>query len=152
MNKNLTAFCGICCGDCIPSKEEFFSTVERLDEMLGELQFEEYAEYKANRQPAFKEYPAFLSVLRQIKQLRCPACRQGGGNPQCEVKRCVQNKGLNGCWECNQRSGCVFLNRLRGVHPNLDYNLDLITNMGPEKWFEKRKEHYQWQCGRNARK
>jgi Protein of unknown function (DUF3795) len=144
MNKNLTAFCGICCGDCIPSKEEFFSTIDRLDEMLGELQFEEYAQYKTSRHPAFREYPAFFSVLRQIKQLRCPTCRQGGGNPQCEVRRCVQNKRLNGCWECNERSGCVFLDRLRGVHPNLDYNLDLIAKMGSEKWFEKRKEHYQW--------
>jgi hypothetical protein len=152
MNKDLTAFCGIFCGDCIPSREELFCTVDRLDEMLGEIEFEAYAAYKTNLLPAFKEYPAFLSVLRQIKQLRCPTCRQGGRNPQCEIRLCVQNKGLNGCWECDERSGCAFLDRLRNVHPNLDYNLGLIAKMGTEKWFLKRKEHYQWKCGRNARK
>ena len=145
----MTAFCGIYCGDCIPSKEEFFSTIDRLDEMLGELQFDEYADYKANRNPAFKDYPVFIAVLRQIKQLCCVTCRQGGGNSQCEIKGCVQNKELNGCWECNERSGCLFLNRLRSVHPNLDYNLDLIEKMGPEKWVEKRKQHYQFQCKGN---
>jgi hypothetical protein len=47
MNESLTSFCGLCCIDCIPSREEFFTLVYRLDEMLGELQFEHYAELKS---------------------------------------------------------------------------------------------------------
>lgn len=145
MDKTLTACCGICCVDCIPSNGELFSLVDRLDKLLGELKFDVYAQYKAERIPAFKDYPVFLSMLRRIGQLHCSTCRQGGGNAQCEIRPCVRAKGFNGCWECEQRPGCRLLDRLREVHRNLDYNLDRIAEMGPEKWFEKRKGHYRWQ-------
>lgn len=145
MNQNLTACCGLCCADCIPSDEELFHLVDGLDKKLTEIRFELYAEYKTPQIPEFKEYPALLPVLRRIGQLHCPTCRQGGGNPQCEIRPCVQNKELRGCWECDQHSGCGLLDRLRKVHANLDYHLDLISKMGPEKWLEKRKGHYRWQ-------
>jgi hypothetical protein len=145
MNQNLTAYCGLCCADCIPSNEELFHLVDALDKKLAEIQFELYAEYKTERIPEFKEYPVFLSVLRRIGQLRCSTCRQGGGIPQCAIRPCVQERKLNGCWECDQRSDCGLLDRLRKVHKNLDHHLDLIATMGPEQWFEKRKGHYRWQ-------
>ncbi len=146
MDEDLTAYCGLCCADCIPSREEFFALVDRLDRMLEELQFEQYAELKSTRDREFEDYPRFLSVLRQIKGLRCPVpCRHGGGISHCEVRGCVKGKGLKGCWECRDRRGCALLDGLRRVHPNLDYHLDLIADMGPAQWFEKRKEHYRWQ-------
>jgi hypothetical protein len=153
MDENLTAYCGICCADCIPSREEFFALVDRLYQMLGELQFEQYAELKSVRHEEFEDYPRFLSVLHQIKGLRCRVpCQQGGGIPRCEVRQCVQTKGLKGCWECKDRQRCTLLEGLRRVHPNLDYHLDLIADMGPAQWFEKRKEHYQWQRKGDAEK
>jgi hypothetical protein len=39
MDESLTSYCGLCCSDCIPSCEEFFTLVSRLEEMLGELKF-----------------------------------------------------------------------------------------------------------------
>jgi len=93
----------------------------------------------------FKEYQNFVSVLKSIKALRCSGpCRLGGGKPQCLIRDCALGKGLKGCWECLERPGCSLLTRLRAIHPNLDYHLDLIMKLGPEKWFEKRKEHYRW--------
>ena len=146
MDENLTSYCGLCCVDCIPSHERFFALVNRLDEMLEELQFEQYAELKSEVIKEFKEYPKFLSILHHIKELRCSSpCRLGGGYPQCKIRHCAQSKNLKGCWQCEVRCECAFLDRLRSVHPNLDYHLDLIDEIGHSKWFEKRKEHYRWQ-------
>lgn len=147
MDENLTAYCGLCCADCIPSQEEFFALVDRLDQMLDQLQFDKYAELKsAQNIKDFEDYPTFISVLRQIKKLRCPVpCRQGGGKSSCEVRDCVQRKLLKGCWDCEDSRKCSLLDRLRRIHPNLDYHLDLITEMGPDQWFKKRREHYAWQ-------
>jgi len=114
--------------------------------MLEQLQFDKYAKRKSAQQKNFKSYPTFVSVLHQIRELRCPTpCRQGGGKSYCEVRECVQSKKLKGCWECKDRRECALLDRLRRIHPNLDYHLDLIADMGPAKWFEKRREHYVWQ-------
>jgi hypothetical protein len=145
MDEKLTSYCGLCCVDCIPSNEEFFDVVNRLAEMLEELQFEHYAELKSEVNKKFKEYPKFLSILHHIKRLRCAnPCQLGGGNPRCKIRLCAQSKALKGCWQCQARSECTLLDRLRGIHPNLDYHLDLIEEMGPGNWFEERKEHYCW--------
>jgi hypothetical protein len=48
---------------------------------------------------------------------------------------CPKNelRGISGV----QRPSEVFLERLRRAHPNLDYHLDLIADMGAAQWFEK---------------
>jgi hypothetical protein len=145
MDESLTSYCGLCCVDCIPSHKEFFTLVSRLEEMLGELKFEYYAELKSEINEEFKEYPKFLSILHHIKELRCVSpCQLGGGNPQCKIRLCAQSKNFKGCWQCQTHRSCTLLDRLRGIHPNLDYHLDLIEEMGPANWFEKRKKHYKW--------
>ena len=146
LNMRMTAYCGLCCADCIPSRRELFVLLDRLEALLRQVQFERYAELKAARDPEFNKYPRFLAMLRKLKTLRCPApCRDGGGNPSCEVKRCARNHGLDGCWQCARRRRCAFLDPLRRAHPNLDYHLALIARMGPAEWFHKRREHYSWQ-------
>jgi hypothetical protein len=146
MIEGLTAYCGLCCIDCIPSREEFFKLVNDFDEVLGELKFEHYAELKSEVVEEFKEYPKFLSILCQIKSLHCSSpCQSRGGNPQCKIRQCAQSKDLKGCWQCKDRQECTLLDRLWGIHPNVDYYLDLIEEMKPVNWFKKRKEHYQWQ-------
>ncbi|HEY9160971.1 MAG TPA: DUF3795 domain-containing protein [Desulfomonilia bacterium] len=146
MNESLTSYCGLCCADCIPSKAEFFELIDRFEAMLEQLQFEKYAELKSETDGVFNEYLKFVSVLKGMKTLRCSKpCRLGGGKAQCTIRDCVQKNGLKGCWECRERPGCSLLARLRTIHPNLDYHLDLIKELGSEKWFEKRKEHYRWQ-------
>jgi hypothetical protein len=143
----LTAYCGLCCADCIPSNREFFRLLDRLAKLLNELQFEHYAELKAEQHPEFEDYSTFEAVLDRVRQLRCPApCRAGGGKAQCEVRQCAQGKGLAGCWQCDERLGCARLDGLRRVHPNLDRHLDMIAELGLERWLDKRGGHYRWQC------
>ena len=93
MNQNLTAYCGLCCADCIPSDEELFHLVDALDKKLAGIQFGLYAEYKTERIPEFKEYPVFLSVLRRIGQLHCSTCRQGGRkSAMCDQAVCTEQE------------------------------------------------------------
>lgn len=146
MDERLTSYCGLCCSDCIPSRQEFFSLADALDEALNGLQFEQYAKLKSASTAEFRKYPAFLSVLTHIRKLRCLGpCRSGGGKPGCRIRQCAQDKGFSGCWQCRERKGCSLLDRLRPVHPHLDEHLDLIQQSGPAGWFAKRKEHYRWQ-------
>ena len=126
----------------VPNEAEDFYALP-----LEELQFEQYARLKAAQHEEFKQYPAFISILHRIIELRCPVpCWQGGGNSQCKVRQYVQHKGFKGCWECKDYRKCTLLDGLRYVHPNLDHCLDLIAELGPARWFKKRKERYRWQC------
>ena len=146
MDPNLTSYCGLCCIDCIPSDAALFTLLKSLDAKLQDIQFDQYAELKSESDEHFKEYSTFLAVLYQMRTLQCSRpCRSGGGKTRCTIRECAQGKGFSGCWECETRPDCSLLDRLRTVHPHIDHHLDLITEMGPDEWFEKRKEHYRWQ-------
>jgi hypothetical protein len=153
MDESLTSYCGLCCSDCIPSASELFKLADDLDVMLEELEFERYAELKSGEIEEFRDYPTFLAVLRQIRNLRCPrSCRHGGGKPGCRIRECAKARGLAGCWQCPERPGCPLLDGLREIHPHLDSHLDLIRELGPAEWLPRRKEHYRWQQGEKIRK
>jgi hypothetical protein len=146
MDQSLTSYCGLCCDDCIPSVAELFKLADDLEFMLEDVEFERYAELKSAEIEEFKDYPVFLAVLRQIRNLRCSrTCRHGGGKPGCSIRECAKALGLEGCWQCPERRDCALLDRLRTVHPNLDHHLDLILERGPSEWLPMRREHYRWQ-------
>jgi hypothetical protein len=46
-DKRFTACCGLLCGDCIPARKSLFEVAGHLEDLLKELQFEEYARLKA---------------------------------------------------------------------------------------------------------
>ena len=84
MSERLTAYCGLCCIDCIPSRTDLFQMADEMEAMLADMQFEKYAELKAESIEPFQAYSTFQSVLHHIRDLRCPKpCREGGGKPDC---------------------------------------------------------------------
>lgn len=49
--------------------------------------------------------------------MRCPGgCLNGGGNPGCKIRNCVQKKGLDGCRDCGDFESCVKFAFLKTVH------------------------------------
>jgi len=141
-----TAPCGLFCHDCIPSNTSLFTAVAQLETLLTNLHFDDYARVKEDTNDVFKEYPTFIRVLREIKTLQCRApCQEGGGNPSCAIKRCVQNKNFNGCWNCPDFMCCGLLTPLKKVHGGtIDHNLTIIGCFGHDKWGDKRGKHYPW--------
>lgn len=60
--------------------------------------------------PFLGEYESFKKSLDGLAMMRCTkACRGGGGNPWCKVRKCAQKKEVNGCWECGELEGCAKL-------------------------------------------
>ncbi len=141
-----TAFCGLYCGDCIPSNARLFELLEELSEFAAELHLDSYAGLISQKQGAFKDYPVFENVLSQLAALRCPnPCRSGGGRSKCPIRECALEKGLGGCWECPERRECSLLDPLRGFHGGtIDGNLDAIAERGTEGWPDVRGKHYPW--------
>jgi hypothetical protein len=146
VSRRFTALCGLYCLDCIPANAEFFAVVKRLNEMLADLQFEQYASLKARGNAVFNDYGTFLQVMQAIAGLECVApCTEGGCKPSCDIRNCVTGRGLAGCWDCETSSDCGLLRPLKAAHPNLSRHLELIKEHGPEDWIEKRGCHYLWQ-------
>jgi len=57
--------------------------------------------------PFLGEYEPFKKALDGLAMLRCTnACRGGGGNPWCKIRKCCQKKGFVGCWGCTDFETC----------------------------------------------
>jgi hypothetical protein len=145
-DKTSTAYCGLYCGDCIPSHVRLFEVLEELRELASELHLDTYAELISREDAAFADYPEFESMLALLAGLRCSSpCRAGGGKSTCAIRDCARGRGLEGCWECAGRRGCELLDPLRAFHgKTTDGNLDAIAEYGMEGWAERRGKHYPW--------
>ncbi len=140
--KNLTAYCGIYCGDC-PRYNGKFSDL--ADELLNEFEKIHFAEYAKILK--FEHYDKAISLLKILPGLKCESpCRLGGdgcGEFPCEVKKCVENKSVEGCWECEIFEKCDKLDFLKpfcGEAPVK--NLGKIKEYGIENWSVHREKQY----------
>ena len=89
-----TSYCGLYCGDCIPSNRRLFSLVRDLESELVELRFEEYAALKAGGDATFSDYGRFLKVLRAIRSLECRRrAGQAGGRAAAQCGTAFWNAG-----------------------------------------------------------
>jgi hypothetical protein len=142
----LTAYCGLYCGDCIPFNHPLFDAAAKLRDELDDRQFDKYAELKSRKNEVFKDYEVFKKVLLALIDLKCAkTCISGGGIPDCRIRLCIRKKGLKGCWECSGFEGCELLEPLSIAHGDTPkFNLRLIREYGIENWADKRGKHYLW--------
>ncbi len=151
-----TAYCGLWCRGCISGNHELYKTARKLKNILKESEFENYAAYKAraerNPVPVFEKYNQFVEVLSALLELECsPTCRNGpfsvsvGCTPECPLRVCVKEKGLNGCWECDKRRECPDFIELDSRHPELQDNIRCLREHGEEDWVRFRKPIHIWE-------
>ena len=143
-DKRYTAYCGLYCADCIPSKGELFSTVNELERLLEQLHVGQYAAIKSETNAVFKGFDTFMEMLRAIKGLESSAPCREGCKPDCRIVRCAVGKGYEGCWQCNQNMECDKLERLKRIHPCLRDHLQLLAGEDLDNWSGKRGRHYTW--------
>jgi len=144
----LTAYCGLYCGDCIRYKSRFEDLARDLGNELQKVRFDRYAEAKSASVKELGHYREFREVLDAMVKLKCDIpCRAGGDGciQPCEIKACVQLKGLEGCWQCDEFEGCgkfEFLEPICGDTPQ--QNLRKIKEYGLDGWAQYRGKYYAW--------
>jgi len=146
-DEKLIAYCGLYCGDCFGHKGNLADQARDLRKDLRDARFDKTAEAlsKFSFFEVFRNYPQCYEVLGALVKLRCKrACRGGGGNPSCKVRRCCQRKDIRGCWECGEFKTCTKLDFLRENHGDAHIrNLRMLQRKGVEE-FLKGKKH--WYC------
>jgi len=151
----LTAYCGIYCGDCIRYRSRSADLARELVSELQDTEFDKYADIKSSsaKQPdavkQFEHYKECYEVLEAIAALQCNTpCRLGGGCPtfSCEILECCQKKGFDGCWECGEFESCEKLESLKSISGDSpQQNLKKIKELGLDRWAGHRYKPYIWQ-------
>jgi hypothetical protein len=116
-DKDLTAYCGLYCGECIMHKGEIADMARDLRKKLREAKFDMVAAGMSKFFKDFNDYPQCYTVLGAMVRLRChKGCKDGGGNPMCKVRICCRKKDIEGCWECVEFEECAKLEFLKPIH------------------------------------
>lgn len=110
------AYCGLCCPECYKMK------VAKAAEVLKK----ELELAKTKGAKFLRDLPILEKDLDNLIKLRCQKfCRQGGGNSNCQIKRCCKERNIIGCWECLSFKKCLKLK------PQFVENLKKIKKSGP---------------------
>lgn len=149
--RQLTTYCGLWCGDCVPAQRELYESARQLQRLMEEYHFAEYAASKAARVPEFLRFHEFEQTLAAILREECTVpcvdgpCSEANCGPGCPIRVCVLGKRLAGCWECPEHEQCPLLLDMVPRHPDLMYSLRMIAAHGVESWADWRGAHHPWQ-------
>lgn len=141
-DEDLIAYCGLYCGDCFGYKGKVADLARDLRKELRQAKFEEAV--KGIPFKEFQHYKECYEVLGAMVRLRCKsACRGGGGNPFCKIRKCCQTKGVEGCWECKEFETCEKLDSLKVNHGDAHIkNLRKIKKQGTDEFLKGKKCWY----------
>jgi len=144
MDENLIAYCGLYCGDCFFYKGEIADLAKKLRKKLRKARLDKNYREFSKFAKEFKNYPICYEVLGAMVRMRCKkTCRNGGGPPFCKIRRCCQEKGIDGCWECDEFETCKKLDFLRLTHGDAHLrNLRKIKKRGIEKFLKGKRYWY----------
>jgi hypothetical protein len=132
MDEKYVCPCGLTCCDCLFYKPELYATARQLRDLIQSSQLDtllrlvvahqgwngiarhlgqDSSVFEKQFEP-FAKLPDFTQVLEGIINLQCPAtCREAGGcsiggtTHACDALTCVQAKGFEGCWQCQENEG-----------------------------------------------
>ena len=135
---DMVAYCGLYCGACDIYQKRIGQAGNELIRVLDAYQFGEYAHLI----PGMEEYKAFDRTLKTMVNFfgQCTTCKKQGGNPQCEIRICSQNKGFQACSECPELSSCEKLKIMGDGYPRIKAALDEMAISGVEEWAAQRQK------------
>ena len=140
-DKDLVAYCGLYCGNCINRKGEIADLARNFRKKLREAKFDRVSQELSKYFKEFKHYKECYEVLGAMVRLRCKnACKGGGGPPFCKIRKCCQKKAYEGCWECEEFETCKKLDFLKPIHGDAHIkNMKKIKKQGIIKFLEGKK-------------
>ena len=142
--KDLVAYCGLYCGDCFGYEGKIADLARDLRKELRAAKFAKTAKglgKSVSFFSGFKNYQTCYDILGMMVKLRCKkACRGGGGNPFCKIRKCCQKKEIKGCWECAEFETCRKLDFLKLTHDDGHIkNLRKINKKGIDEFIKGKR-------------
>jgi len=128
---DLVAPCGDYCGGCGQYNGLIVETAKQMKEFANLYGFE----FRSKESFDFKQFVKGLDWF--IENAKCHSCKQGGGPPWCEVKKCCVEKGLRICFECKDFLCPKFKDY---EDPDTMNRYKRFKEIGFEKWVNEQEQ------------
>ena len=126
MDKKYICYCGLYCESCAVMAKVRPASRVLYDEMK-KAGFEEVI----NLIPGGEGFWPFLKGMAENGM--CISCKDGGGNPECAIRKCAKEKKAEMCALCESYP-CEVITNFFDKYPLLKQDNDLIRKEGIEAW------------------
>jgi len=125
-------YCGLCCELCAER-----ARIPQQAKALQQAMTEEGWPFWGHTVPGFDGFWEFLEGLHASGG--CSGCRAGGGYPQCQIRLCARERGLELCSECSDFP-CDHVEALGARYPTLIADNRRLRAVGLERWLNEQEE------------
>ncbi len=132
MNEKYICYCGLYCENCA-TKAKVEPAAKVLYTEMKAAGFEDVIRFI----PGGDGFWMFLKDMAESGT--CISCREGSGNPDCAIRICAKDKGVEICASCESYP-CGHFTELFGGYPNLKHDNALFQEKGLEAWGELQDE------------
>lgn len=126
MDKRYTCYCGLYCENCA-TKAKVEPAARVLYDELKKAGFEDIMPYL----PGGEAFWPFLENMAVGGT--CDSCREGSGNPGCEVRICAKEKGVEMCALCTEYP-CDYFTAFFEGYTMLKEDNALLREQGIGAW------------------
>jgi len=130
-------YCGLYCGLC-SSRGRIPQQSRVLRDSMVKDGYDQWGEQYL---PNFKEFWTFLNARCEPDKC-CPGCRQGGGNPECDIRKCAQKRNVEICVNCDDYP-CERISGISGlgkIYPTLIADGQRLKEIGIDRWVQEQKK------------
>jgi hypothetical protein len=132
MDKKYICYCGLYCENCAV-KVNIHPAAKVLYDEMKNTGFEKVVHI-------LPDGDGFWSFLKgMVENWICVSCRDGSGNPNCKVRICAIEKGVEMCALCENYPCGLFDNFDEG-YPILKHDNALLRDKGMEAWAKLQDE------------
>lgn len=128
---DFVTYCGLYCGLCAER-----TRIPTQAAALQAAMFEEGWPYWGPTMPGFDEFWGFL---QELTKGGCPGCRAGGGYPECQMRICARDRGLELCVQCSEFP-CGHVEVLAARYPTLITDNRRLRAVGLGRWLAEQDE------------
>lgn len=125
-------YCGLYCGLCA-ARARIPQRAAALQEAMTEEGWPDWG----GGIPGFADFWRFLEGLHATGG--CPGCRADGGFPQCPIRVCARERGLELCNQCPDFP-CPRIEALDAIYPILIADNRRLQEVGLEQWLSEMEE------------
>jgi hypothetical protein len=125
-------YCGLYCGLCA-ERARIPGHAAALQQAMAEEGWPSWGQSV----PGFTEFWQFLEGLQA--RGGCPGCRADGGFPQCRIRICARERGIDRCSACPDFP-CGHVEALGAIYPTLIADNRRLQVVGPAQWLSEQQE------------
>ncbi len=152
--KKLIGYCGIYCGGCGMYKGRIIAKVaDDLKELIEAHGYPVWVPEFGGIDFNFMEFQKGLSYFtKENSGCYCQEpCKDGGGVPGCEIKKCAEDQGVEICFQCSDYP-CKHFSQFLKRHPEITKEYKRFNKLGLEEWIKTQARKAEKEYCRATRK